>query len=183
MEYYFQIWFYLGQIASWRWKGHFQKPLGRRNFVDEFSTGFSLITRERCVLQTWNLAQKIRHAILRRMVYSESGNKLYLKSQFGEIGRFSCILGFFRDFHDFVAAKRWAGLIELACKASDFRHQMALFNFHQYSNRFYSFHFNYSLIYIFAYLIFFWIDYLNFINFVFLCTNLFEKCYCYLLGV
>ena len=56
------------------------------------------------------------------MVYSTRENKQYLKSQIGEIGRFSCILGFFPDFPDFVAAKLWAGLIELARKASDFHH-------------------------------------------------------------
>ena len=89
------------------------------------------------MLQTCRLAQKILHAILRRMMYSMSGNKQYLKSQFDEIGRFSCFLGFFRDFHDFVAAKRWAGPKHLAGKASEFRHQMALINFHPYSYRFY----------------------------------------------
>ena len=72
-------------------KGPFQKPLGRRNFVDEFSIGFSLITRERSVLQTCQLAQKIINAILHRMVYNLSGIEQYLKSPFGEIGRFPCI--------------------------------------------------------------------------------------------
>ena len=48
------------------------------------------------------------------MMYDLIGNKQYLKSQFGKIGRFSCILGVFLDFHDFVAAKRGAGPIELA---------------------------------------------------------------------
>ena len=69
--------------------GPFQKPFGGQNFVDDFSAGFSLITRERSMLQTCRLAQKIQHVILRRMVCDLSGKKLYLKSQFGEIGRFS----------------------------------------------------------------------------------------------
>ena len=47
------------------------------------------------------------------MVYSMNGNEQYLKSQFGEIGRFSCIFGYFPDFPDFVAAKQGAGPIEL----------------------------------------------------------------------
>ena len=58
------------------------------------------------MLKTCKLAQKILNSILRPMMYNSSGNKQYLKSQFCEIGRFSCILGFFPDFRDFVAAKR-----------------------------------------------------------------------------
>ena len=100
-------------MASGQGKGPFQKPLGRRNFVDDFSTGFSLITREQSVLQTSYLAQKILPAILRRMVHGLSGKKQYLKSQICENGRFPCILWVFPDFTDFVAAKRGAGPIEL----------------------------------------------------------------------
>ena len=95
-------------------KGPFQKPLGQQNFVDDLPTGFSLITRERSVLPTCKLAQKILNVILRRMLYNLNGNKHYLKSRFGEIGHFPCIFGFFPDFHDFVAAKRGAGPIESA---------------------------------------------------------------------
>ena len=93
--------------------GPFQRPLGRQNFVDDFSKGFSLISRERNKLQICKLVQKILNAILRRMMYSLGGNTLYLKSQFGEIGRFSCFLAFSHDFQDFVAAKRGAAPIEL----------------------------------------------------------------------
>ena len=68
------------------------------------------------------------------MVYNSSGNNQYLKSQCCEIGHFSCILGFFPDFPDFFAAKRGAEPIELALKASDFQHQVALLNFHSSFN-------------------------------------------------
>ena len=135
-QFIFLIYDHLVELRVGQGKGPFQKPLGGRNFLDDFLTGFSLITREQRVLQTCKLAQKILHAILRRMVYNLSGIKLYLKSQFGEIGHFSCILGFFPDFLNFVAEKRWAGPIELARKASEFRHQMALLYFHPHSNRF-----------------------------------------------
>ena len=74
------------------------------------------------MLQTCKLAQNFLNAILRRMVYSMNGNEQYLKSQFGEIGRFSCIFGYFPDFPDFVAAKQGAGPIELVWKTSYFRH-------------------------------------------------------------
>ena len=74
------------------------------------------------MLQTCKSAQKILRAILRRMIYSLSVNKQYLKSQFGEIGRLSCIFGFFPDFPDFVAVKCGAGLIELIWKASYYLH-------------------------------------------------------------
>ena len=79
-------------------KGLFQKPLGRLNFVDRFSIGFSLITRDRSTLQTCKLAQKILYAILHQMMYNLSGYEQYLKSQLCEIGRFSCILGVFPIF-------------------------------------------------------------------------------------
>ena len=62
------------------------------------------------MLQICKLAQKILHAILRRMVYSMSGNEQYLKSQFGKIGRFSCILVISPDFPDFVAKNGGRGL-------------------------------------------------------------------------
>ena len=61
------------------------------------------------MLQTCKLAQKILYAILRRMVCNSSGNKQYLKFHFGKIGRFSCVMGDFPDFRDFVAAKRGGG--------------------------------------------------------------------------
>ena len=147
----------VGRIASGQQKGPFQKPFGGRNFVDDFLTGFSSITQDRCMLQTWKLAQKILCAVLRRLACNLSGNKQYLKSRFGENGHFSCILGIFPDFHDLVAAKRGAGPVELAWKASSSRHQMAFFNFHQYSNRWNSFNLNWliiNFIWIFAYLIF-----------------------------
>ena len=89
---------YFIYLTSGRGKRPFQKPLGRQNFIDDFSTGFSLITREQSMLKTCKLAQKILNSILRRMVYNLCGNKQYLKSQFGENGRFSCILGFFPIF-------------------------------------------------------------------------------------
>ena len=63
------------------------------------------------------------------MVYSLRGIEQYLKSHFGEIGRFSCILGFFPDFHDFVVAKRGAGPIESTWKfhISDTRGRFSIF--------------------------------------------------------
>ena len=139
-----------------------QEPLGRPNFVDDFSTGFSFITRDGRVSQTCKLAQKFLHTILRRMVYILCGNKQYLKSQFGVNGHFPCILGFFPDFLDFVAAKRWAGPMKVASKASDFRHQMALLYFHQNSNRFHSFNFNLSIF------IYFFNLHINYLNWIFI---------------
>ena len=76
----------------------------------DFSKRFSLITREWSMLETCKLAQKILHVILRRMVCNLSRNKLYLKSQFGEIGRFSCILGFFPIFMNFSRENGGRGL-------------------------------------------------------------------------
>ena len=61
----------------------------------DFSTRFSLITREQNTLQTCKLSQKIPFAILRRMGYSLAPKNASLKSEFGEIGHFRGILGFF----------------------------------------------------------------------------------------
>ena len=72
------------------------------------------------MLQTCKPAQKILHAILRRMVYSLSGNEQYLKSQFGKIGRFSCILVISPDFPDFVAKKVVGGAYRTGIKSFRF---------------------------------------------------------------
>ena len=91
------------------------------------------------MLQTWKLAQKILNAILRRMVYSLRGNKQYLKSQFGEIGRFSCFSGVFPNFPDFVAAKRGAGPIESPRKLQI---SVTRWHYYQFSNRLIQFNLN-----------------------------------------
>ena len=64
------------------------------------------------MLQTCKLAQKIPNAILRRMLYSLSGNKQYLKSHLAKLVLFRAFWWFFLIFPDFVAVKRRAGPIE-----------------------------------------------------------------------
>ena len=44
------------------------------------------------------------------MVYNFRGNEQYLKSRFGKIGRFSCILGFFPIFMIFSRQNGGRGL-------------------------------------------------------------------------
>ena len=63
--------------------------------MTDFSTGFSLITREPYTLQTYKLSQKIPLAIPRRLNYIVTRNNAYLKSEVGEIGHFRVISGFF----------------------------------------------------------------------------------------
>ena len=117
MEYFLFDSFFNENLVKLR-MGQGKGPLARQNFVADFSTGFSLITRERKVLQTCKLAYKILHQTLRRMVLSFSGNKQYLKNQFSEIVCFSSIFGFFPDFSDFVTAKRGGGGVYRICMKS-----------------------------------------------------------------
>ena len=119
--------------CEWARERAFSAAIGSAIYRRHFLTGSSLITRERRVIQTCKLAQKILHAILRRMVYSLNEKKRYLKSQHREIGRFLCIFAFFSDFPDFIAAKPGGGAYGIGTKASYFRHQMALSYFSNYS--------------------------------------------------
>ena len=60
-----------------------------------FSTGFSLITREPYTLKTCKLSQKIPLTIPRRLNYILTRKNAKLKSELGEIGHFRVISGFF----------------------------------------------------------------------------------------
>ena len=69
-------------------KTAFQRPLGRQNVVDDFSTRFSSIRRDRNMLETFKLSKKNPLIILHRLVYKLSRKVAYLKSELVEIGRF-----------------------------------------------------------------------------------------------
>ena len=59
----------------------------------EASTRFSSITVQKNQLQLFKLFQKILFTILHRLMYNLSRNKIDLKSEIGEIGRFSSKFG------------------------------------------------------------------------------------------
>ena len=72
----------------------------------DFSTRFSLITREPNTLQTCKLSQKISLAILRRLKYVVTRKNVKLKSENGEIGCFWAISRLFPDFSRF-SRREW----------------------------------------------------------------------------
>ena len=91
-------------------KTAFQRPLGRQNLFDDFSTRFSTITRDWNMLENCKLSQKIPLVILHRLVYNLSRKVAYLKSEFVKIGRFWVISGLFLDFVRFGSYEWEAGL-------------------------------------------------------------------------
>ena len=95
-------------------KSTFSEAIGRQNLVDDFSTRFSSITRERNQLQTCKLSQKMSFVILHRLMCNLSTKTAYLKSEFVEIGRFWTISALFLDFPRFCPYEREAGLYDCA---------------------------------------------------------------------
>ena len=105
-----------GRIPSRRRKWIFFRihdhQAGEISWTD-FSTGFSLITRESYILQVWKMSQKISFVILRRMVYKFRAKHCYLKSENDEVGRFCAIWGFFSISPDFDATN--GGMAQCLC--------------------------------------------------------------------
>ena len=95
-------------------KSTFSEAIGRQNLVDDFSTRFSSITRERNQLQTCKLSQKNSFVILHRLMYTLSPKTAYLKSEIVEIGRFRTISALFLDFPRFCRYEREAGFYNCA---------------------------------------------------------------------
>ena len=91
-----------------------QRPLGRQNVVDDFSTRFSSITRDGSMLETCNLSKKILLVILHRLMYTLSRKTAYLKSEIVEIRRFWAISGLFLDYLRFGRYEWEAGLNDCA---------------------------------------------------------------------
>ena len=79
-------------------KTAFAEAIGSAECGRRFSTRFSSITRDRNLLETFKLSQKISLVILHRLVYKLSRKVAYLKSEFVQIGRFWAISMVFLDF-------------------------------------------------------------------------------------